>query len=348
MNSSSTEQLQSIIGISLLVKLIESYGISPECILEQAGIDVSELSNPKAQITIQKDIDFTRAMMNAIPDPELAFKAGQYFRINAFGSIGLAAAACETVEDAIIFFLKYIRLSYTLFDISFFRQDGNAVLRFNDHYPLGELRRFYLERDFSFVMISTRDIFPRSLTESLYKIVHFDFSPDVSSSKELSLKKTTQEFRERYECDVHFSQAHNEILFDEEYLTRRLPHANLLTRKLLEEHCEAQKVELLGPENIIDNIRQYIRDSEGVMPRLEDIAEGLNITRRTATRKLQAEGFSFQELVAEEASKKAIHYLQTTSLSVEQIALKLGYSESAGFIRAFKRWTGKIPKSYRG
>lgn len=343
MNFASTDQLQSIIGISLLVKLIESYGVKPGSILKQAGIALAELNNPKAKITIQQDIEFTRAMVDAIPDSELAFKAGQYFRINAFGSIGLAAAACETVEDAIIFFLKYIRLSYTLFDISFFKQDGNAILRFNDHYPLGDLRRFYLERDFSFVMISTRDIFPRSLTESLYKNVRFDFSPP-----ETNAEKSIEAYQQCYECDVHLEQAHNEIVFDEKYLIRPLPHANLLTRKLLEEHCETQKVELLGPENVIDRIRQYIRDCENVMPRLEDISDELHITRRTATRKLQAAGLSFQEIVAEEGSKKAIHLLQTTNLTVEKIALKLGYSESGGFIRAFKRWTGKVPKSYRG
>lgn len=342
MNLASTDQRQSIIGLSLLIKLIESYGVSPAPILKQAGIDVSELSNPKAQITIQQDLDFTRAMINAIPDPELAFKAGQYFRINAFGSIGLAAAACETVEDAIVFFLKYIRLSYTLFDIAFFKQGDKAVLRFNDLYPLSDLKRFYLERDFSFVMISTRDIFPRSLTESLYKTIHFDFACQGADSN-----STDNVYQKRYECDVHFGQAHNEIRFDERYLARHLPHANLLTRKLLEEQCEAQKVELLGPENTIDIIRQYIRDCDGVMPRVEEIAEVLHITRRTVTRKLQTEGLNFQQLVADEASKKAIHYLQTTNLSVEQIAFKLGYSESAGFIRAFKRWTGKAPREFR-
>lgn len=343
MSSPSTAQQQSIIGISLLVKLIESYGVSAQPVLRQAGIDVAELDNPKATVTIQQDIDFTRAMIAAIPDPELAFKAGQAFRINAFGAIGLAAAACETVEDAIVFFLKYIRLSYTLFDIVYFKQGDNAVLRFNDLYPLDdELKRFYLERDFSFVMISTRDIFPRSLTESLYRAINFAFpgsEPDKTSSLE--------SYNQRYECDVQFSQPYNEILFDEKYLIRPLPHANLLTRKLLEEQCEAQKVELLGAENTADQIRQFIRQSDGIMPKLEDIAEQLNITRRTATRKLQAEGLSFQEIIAEEMSKKAIYYLQTTKLTVEQIADKLGYSESAGFIRAFKRWTGKVPKEYR-
>ena len=49
-----------------------------------------------------------------------------------------------------------------------------------------------------------------------------------------------------YECEVEFSKPYNELLFDSAYLGRQLPHANELTRKLLEEQCEVQKVELLG------------------------------------------------------------------------------------------------------
>jgi len=338
----STDQRQSIIGISLLVKLIESYGVSSESILSQAGIEVALLDDPKATISVQQDIDFTQAMMNAIDDPQLAFKAGQAFRINAFGAIGLAASACGTVEEAINFFLKYIRLSYTLFDIEFIKQEEISVLRFNDFYPLEKhLKRFYLERDFAFFMISIRDVFPRSSTGSLYKSIRFDFSPEDSAGK------SAGDYLRCYECEVIFTQPQNDLLFDSRYLNRSLPHANALTQKLLEEQCEMQKAELVISGLFADKVRQIVRTTEGVIPKLEDIAAQLNMTRRTATRKLQAEGISFQEIVSEESSRKAIHYLQTTQLTVEQIADKLGYSESAGFTRAFKRWTGKVPKEYR-
>ena len=343
MNPVSTAQKQSIIGISLLVKLIESYGVSVAPILAAAGIDAEQLDDPKAQVTIQQDIDFTQAMINAIDDPELAFKAGQAFRINAFGAIGLAAAACETVEDAIEFFLKYIRLSYTLFDIRFFKRDDVSALRFNDFYPLSaELKRFYLERDFAFFMISIRDVFPRSSDGTLYKSICFDFAADDGG-----VVRSLDDYQRHYECAVEFSQPYNELLFDSGYLSRQLPHANELTHKLLEEQCEAQKVELLGADNIVDQVRQYIKACEGIKPSVEAFADSLNMTRRTATRKLQAEGLSFQEIIAEEVSRKATHLLQTTNLTIEQIAVKLGYSEAAGFIRAFKRWTGKVPKEYR-
>lgn len=342
MKFAPTDQQQSIIGISLLVKLIEDYGVSPQYILAQAGITADQLTDPKAKISIQQDLKFTQAMVNAIPDVDLAFKAGQRFRINAFGTIGLAAAACETVEEAIAFFLRYIRLSNSLFDIHFFKQSGNAVLRFDDRYDLGALKPFYLERDFSFTVISTRDGFPRSTTQRLYKAINFTF--ECPEKDGISLH---DQYQQRYECDVNFSQPYNEIQFDERYLTRRLPQANLLTHKLLKEQCETQELEIFGPSSYTEKIRQFIRSCEEVKPQLEDIANLLHTTTRTVSRKLQAEGLGFQELVAEEVSRKAIRYLQTTELTIEQIAFKLGYSESASFIHAFKRWTGKAPKDFR-
>ena len=191
-------------------------------------------------------------------------------------------------------------------------------------------------------MISTRDGFPRSSTTPLYKAINFTF--ECPKKDGINLR---DHYQQRFECEVNFSQPHNEIQFDERYLTRRLPQANLLTHKLLKEQCESQEVEIFGPTGYTDKIRQFIRDCDEVKPRLKEIANLLHTTTRTVSRKLEAEGLHFQELVAEEVSRKAIRYLQTTELTIEQIAFKLGYSDSASFIHAFKRWTGKVPKDYR-
>ena len=328
---------QSIIGFSLLLKLVESYGHSPLPLLEIAGIAPELLKDPKAKITPQQDQTFVRAMLELIDNPLLGFHAGQCYRLSAFGSLGLAAASCDTVEDAIEFFLKFIRLSYTHFDVSFLKTDEKAVLRFKDQYDLKELRQFYLERDFSFVLVSMRDILPGSLEDQNPKAIYFDYkAPAVQG-----------QYETLFECPVHFSMAHNEIQFDRSYLSQPLPQANPLNRQLLEELCESQEVETVGPVGYAQTIRQLIRNSDAVMPNLEDIAGQLHKTSRTVRRKLQAEGYNFQGLFALEMSRKAIHYLETTQLTVEQIAQRLGYSESSSFIHAFKRWTGKVPKAFR-
>lgn len=328
---------QSIMGISLLTKLVQSNGYNATAMLEQAGIDTQLLNDPKANISFQQEVAFIRQLINTLADDDLGFKAGQCFRLNAFGHIGLAASSSDTVSDAIEFFLKYIRLAYTPFSIDFFIKDGNAILRFSDQFDLGNLRRFYLERDFSFAFLSTRDMFPRSIVGQKPKTIHFDF-PCPSN---------VEHYQTLYECPVYFSMPYNEILFDKRYLDLPLPLANALTRDLLEEQCKLQEIALFGHNNFVDKIRQIIQTKENEIPNLEHIAKMHFITARTMRRKLKEQGVTFRQLVNEELSKKALHYLSTTSLSIEQISMRLGYSESASFIHAFKRWTGKTPKACR-
>ncbi|PCH97665.1 MAG: hypothetical protein COB83_01730 [Gammaproteobacteria bacterium] len=328
---------QSIIGISLLAKLAQNYGHDPRHMLAKADISTQLLSDPKATISFQQEFIFTCELVNRLADDDLGFRAGQCYRLNAFGHIGLAAGSSDTVSEAIAFFLKYIRLSYTHFTINFFTKDGNAILRFSDQYQLGNLRRFYLERDFSFAFLSTRDMFPRSIIGQKPKTIHFDF-PCPSS---------VEHYQNLYECPVHFSMPFNQILFDERYLDLPLPLANSLTRELLEEQCKTQEVELFGPKSFVDKIRNIIQKIDGEIPNLEKLAEIHFITSRTLRRKLKEQGVTFQQLVNEELCKKALKLLSATNLTIEQVSIRLGYSESASFIHAFKRWTGKTPKSYR-
>ncbi len=337
-NILTANQQQSIIGVSLLSKLVEEHGVSMALLLDAANIDLELLKDPKAKISLKQDFDFITAMMKAIDDPLIGFHAGQCFKLSAFGHVGMAASLSEKVEDAIELFLKYIRLLYTPFDITFFRDQGNAVLRFTDQYDLGDLRRFYIERDFSFALVSTRDMFPRSLENQKFRTLHFDFPCPTNVA----------EYERLYQCTVKFSMPYNEVKFDERYLNLSLPNANALTRQLLEEQCATQAIEILGPISFADKIRQKVMAlGDNEIPNLEDISTQLHTTSRTVRRKLKAEGITFQEILTTELSKKAIMLLQTTSLTVEQIADRLGYAESSSFIHAFKRWTDKSPKHYR-
>ena len=331
------KQQQAIGSVSLLAKLVEDYGRSALPMLKAADIAPKLLQEPKAKISLQQEFAFVRAMLSTIDDPEIGFRAGQCYRLNAFGSLGLAAVSSEKVSDAIEFFLKYSCLSNTHFGLSFFTENGMAILRFKDQYALHELRRFYIERDFSFSIISTRDMFPRTLVGKTAKIIHFDFECPTA----------VENYEALYGCPVYFSMPFNEFQFDQKYLDQALPQANSLARKLFEDQCESEKVEILGPVSFSQKIRQVIQRSENSIPNLEDIASQFNTTSRTVRRKLKAEGYSYQGLLSEELCCKAIYYLETTNLTVEQITHRLGYGESASFIHAFRRWTGKAPRAYR-
>ncbi|MGT2636223.1 helix-turn-helix domain-containing protein [Streptococcus ratti] len=79
---------------------------------------------------------------------------------------------------------------------------------------------------------------------------------------------------------------------------------------------------------------------------LATIADRLGINARTLQRKLAAENTSFKEEVLHMQKSMALSYLDL-SMSVDEIAYLVGYSEKSSFLRAFKKWTGKTLKQYK-
>jgi AraC-like DNA-binding protein len=75
------------------------------------------------------------------------------------------------------------------------------------------------------------------------------------------------------------------------------------------------------------------------------LARALRMSRRSLERALADEGTSARELLEDERKQRALAWL--ASLSVDEVAARLGYSDARAFARAFKRWTGVAPSAAR-
>lgn len=75
----------------------------------------------------------------------------------------------------------------------------------------------------------------------------------------------------------------------------------------------------------------------------------LNVSSTAATlqRKLSEENTSFQKQLNNTREILALHYLNHTDMSTNDIAYLLGYSELNSFLRAFTIWTGKSISNYK-
>lgn len=82
-------------------------------------------------------------------------------------------------------------------------------------------------------------------------------------------------------------------------------------------------------------------------PVFGDLATRLRTTESTLRRRLESEGISFQEVKDDLRRDLAINLLCNSARPVEDIALELGFKENSAFYRAFKKWTGLSPGSYR-
>ncbi len=77
------------------------------------------------------------------------------------------------------------------------------------------------------------------------------------------------------------------------------------------------------------------------------VANALWMTERTLRRRLKEQGINFQKLVNQVRYQQATSLLRTTETSIADIADRLGYSDTASFRHAFKRWSGLAPTEFR-
>jgi AraC-like DNA-binding protein len=82
-------------------------------------------------------------------------------------------------------------------------------------------------------------------------------------------------------------------------------------------------------------------------PSEETLARAMGMSPRTLQRKLGDLGLSYKSVLEKTRYDLALRYLDDPSKSVTDITFLLGFSEQSAFTRAFKRWSGKAPTSYR-
>lgn len=83
------------------------------------------------------------------------------------------------------------------------------------------------------------------------------------------------------------------------------------------------------------------------IPQEDEIALQLKMSRRYLQKKLNANGTSFKQLLAQVQKEMSVAYLESGRVNVKEVAWLLGYSDVSNFYRAFKKWTGKNPRYFK-
>jgi len=109
-------------------------------------------------------------------------------------------------------------------------------------------------------------------------------------------------------------------------------------------------VQLQSSEPVSSHLEKVIRkalETQSSIPDLEQAASLLGQSARSLRRHLAQENESFQRIVEKCRMERAVDLLSTTWMSVDQIALELGFSEYKTFSRAFKKHRGFTPCVFR-
>ncbi|MFT3924031.1 MAG: AraC family transcriptional regulator [Myxococcales bacterium] len=151
-----------------------------------------------------------------------------------------------------------------------------------------------------------------------------------------------------YRCPMHFDMPCNALFFPRSLLERRLHSEHPDLAGLIEPYLEELLRQKAQPAQVDQAVIKHIKSSLSHSPAsLAEAARDQGVGARTLQRRLRAHGQSYQKLVDRARYESSLAYLADRSLSIGEVACKLGYADVTAFNRAFRRWTGQAPSHYR-
>lgn len=317
-----------------LADYLRAKGISDVRILANTGITPQMLQQDDSLYSFRQMMQLIKNALVLSETPELGLIIGAQENISNWGLLGYAMMSCPTLGAALDICIKFQRAAPTALLISVHEEDDRDVLVATSPHPLGELLPFCVEEVFSSGII----IFSSILGERLTPI-------------EVTLSYGAPGYADKYEvffqCPVNFNQRRCSMSFQGGDNDQPLVHSDPMTAKLSEKLVSEFLLKHRETNSIVQDVRSRLLRVPGQFPSMEAVAQELGISTRTLRRNLQQQGVSFTDVYDGVRKDLAIEYLQASNLTAENIGQLLGFAELANFRRAFKRWTGVPPSSYR-
>jgi AraC-like DNA-binding protein len=273
------------------------------------------------------------ALVTATGDPTIGLRAATYTEVGDFEAFEWVSMSAETWRAGMEIARRYVRILNDASDFHLEVFGDRAHLMLGSTVPLHSATVDYQVAAFHLaIQLRVNQVWPE-MEVWFRRRVPEDLTPYRSLFAGLKLV---------------FSAPFDGFSFDAWRLDTAMPTANPSLHRVLRAHAEHLLDGLSTTDPLVGRVTA---DIFATMPRkdatAERTAERFSMTRRTLTRKLSASGTSFSLLLREARHRAAIHYLLNSECSVEDVALLLGFSECAPFVRAFQRWTGYSPQKYR-
>jgi len=321
-------------GLSPFIALLKEEGLDPSPLLKTNGISEKSLEDPDTTLSPGRELAFMDSALQQLGQPDLGLRCGPRYHLSFYGMLGLAAMASANLTEAYRVIFKYTPLTWTYMHWSLHTEGELAVITLEKHRDLGGCYQYMVDRGLT----------------AAHTIACVALGYEMPLS-EVNVRQRRPDYAAQYEaafkCPVNFGAESNDLRFNESYLAEPLQQAETDSARLFAAQCEQICANLAEEGSFSEVIRLHLLQLPNQISSLESIAERLHMTARTIQRKLSDEGTSYLELVENVRRNLATEYLTTTDLTMEEIAVRIGYSDAPSFNHAFKRWTGLSPGKLR-
>ncbi len=324
-----------------LINFLENRGYDRQAILRAADIKESDLEKGDEWIYHSMNYNaFSKHLQEMTKSRNLGFEFGASIALKAHGYIGYAAGNAATLGEAISMLAKYFRTRMTLFSLTLVEEGDYVNLQVEAQADLGEGLDFWVQAILGTLMRVSSEIFAEEQVRSLL----------VNTEARLAFERPEKLSEELASSllNINFGHSINQVRIPKTLLNAPLKNPDKLVSQMAQKHCEEQLINMEPmQQGIVARVRKCIEAEKGVYPNLESVSQELNMSSRSLKRKLKAVDSSFQKILDNVRKVEAIEYLCHSEQTIDEISLRLGFSDPSNFGRAFKKWTGVSPRAYR-
>ncbi|OUS00654.1 AraC family transcriptional regulator [Gammaproteobacteria bacterium 42_54_T18] len=318
----------------VMINFAANHGIDQDTCLQGTDITEEILQDSEALITRNQEMRLIENLILALPDePALGFKLGLQYNIATFGIWGFALRTSRTLRDAATRALQYLPLSTAYCRVYRFEDAEHYGLCMDpESIPL-HLRQFLLERDMATGLNLMRELSLAGVSISSTELQgkppeYADLIEKLSGLKPI------------------YNSPRNAMLIKLSNMDKPLPTFDANLVRMLDEQCRLQ-LERRKTTGLAEQVRKQLLGPLGLVAVLDDVACALALSPRSLRRKLEQEGTSFRSIVEEERRQIALQLLTCSNMILDELAIHIGYTDTASFTRAFRRWMSCSPGEYR-
>jgi AraC-like DNA-binding protein len=316
-----------------LADLVARWGVSPAALLKGTALRKAELSLPGSRLPVATMVQLIERARTLTREPAIGIYFGLQMRISWHGYLGLAAMTSQNVRQALEVSTRFVPTLTGAVALDFEVRGRTASLVIREREDFG----------------TARDAIVLALIVGIWQLGctltgrHLGGSADVALPEPAYLAR----FKGVTPGALRFDQPDHRLVFNADTLDLPLVTADPAALLLTREQCERELDALGFSGPFRERVRGLALRGGGGARTLEEVAAQLHVSSRTLKRRLAEQRTSYSQILDDERERRARVLLRTTSLTMEEIADRLGYSDVANFSRAFRRWTGEPPGRLR-
>lgn len=330
------EQIPSIYA-AVLSQVVDTLGGQEFHLGDQVGISANKLYSNEGRVSRRqfgRMIDLGYKLTDC---SSLGLEFGRQITVHTDGLLSQLVVSANTLGEAVDRMMKYYPISGFSMQQSVTVMDDLTIIRVT--YP-------YYNR-----IKPQHKVFTAEAVFASHWMKLQSMLGDQMMLSHLNLaygrRKYVKEYEDLFGCEVSFDQQFNEMVFPTALLSQPLKTANPFLSTLARKLCDQRIRELSEQDTLPNQVKLILQRNTGNIPSLNDLADAFDLSPKALRQRLARHDTSYQNIVNSVLKEKACHFLGDHRLSVDDVASRLGYSDSANFRRAFKRWTGKAPSEYR-